>query len=95
MPKGQNHTILYAPGMEEMALGIAAILEGATALCTTDIKKDTAPTFCAALCWEAFPSGDPDLKLRMSAVRDKHVIFLMNHDTMYLFEQLGARPGHS
>lgn len=51
----QNHTILYAPGMEEMALGIAAIVEGATALCTTDILKGTAPTFCTALCWENFP----------------------------------------
>ncbi|KAL3903926.1 MAG: hypothetical protein SGPRY_011483, partial [Prymnesium sp.] len=84
------HTILYAPGMEEMALGIAALLEGATALCTTDLVSSSAPTFCAALCWEKFPSGDPNIKLRMSAVRNKHVILLMNHDTMYLFEQLAV-----
>ena len=89
MPKG-SYTILYAPGMEEMALGIAALVEGATALCTSDIVASSAPTFCAALCWEKFPSGDPNLKLRMSAVRDKHVIFLMNHDTSSLFEQLAV-----
>ena len=63
---------------------------GATALCTTDILSSSAPSFCAALCWEQFPSGDPNLKLRTSAVRDKHVILLMNHDTMYLFEQLAV-----
>ncbi|KAL1523575.1 hypothetical protein AB1Y20_018511 [Prymnesium parvum] len=85
-----SHTILYAPGMEEMALGIAALVEGATALCTTELINSAAPPFCAALCWEKFPSGDPNLKLRMSAVRDKHVILLMNHDTMYLFEQLAV-----
>ena len=80
-----THTILYAPGLEEMALGIAAEIEGAgPALCTSDFFGDGCTPEQTGLCWEAFPSGDPNLKLRVEAVRDKHVVLVMNHDTLHL-----------
>ena len=80
-----THTILYAPGLEEMALGIAAEIEGAgPALCTSDFFADGCTPEQTGLCWEAFPSGDPNLKLRVEAVKDKHVVLVMNHDTLHL-----------
>ena len=86
-----THTILYAPGLEEMALGIAAEIDGAgPVLCTSDLLGSGVPVERAGLCWEAFPSGDPNLKLRVAAVRDKHVVLIMNHDTLHLFEQLAV-----
>ena len=41
------------------------------------------------VAWGSFPSGDPDIKLCIDAIRDKHVVFIMNcEDSESLFRQL-------
>ena len=80
-----KYTVLHAPGLETQAQDVASKLEGAVpVLCTTNIMPDSS----GALCWDSFPSGDPNIKLRIEAIKDKHVVFLMHHDTRTFFEQV-------
>ena len=30
------------------------------------------------VAWDSFPSDDPNIKVRIDAVKDKHVVFLLN-----------------
>ena len=32
----------------------------------------------AGVAWDSFPSDDPNIKVRIDAVKDKHVVFLLN-----------------
>ena len=78
-------TVLHAPGLEEQAKDIASNLDGAVPVfCTANIM----PNNSGALCWDSFPSGDPNIKLRIEAIKDKHVVYLMHHDTRTFFEQV-------
>ena len=59
-----KYTVLHAPGLEKQAQDVASKLEGAVpVLCTTNIMPDSS----GALCWDSFPSGDPNIKLRIEA----------------------------
>ena len=80
------YTILYAPGLADIASDMAREFQGSAVMCTSDVL----PAKETVLCWDQFPSGDPNLKLRVSAIRDKHIVLLMNHDTLHLFEQLAV-----
>ena len=81
-------TVLYPPDMALLADELAPELGvDARVLCTSEIAElGPAP----AACWETFPSGDPDIKLRIDAVRGRHVIFLMSSDKEMIFEQLSV-----
>ena len=82
-------TVLHAPGLEEQAKDIASKLEGSVPVfCTANIM----PNHSGALCWDSFPSGDPNIKLRIEAIKDKHVVYLMHHDTRTFFEQVSSAP---
>jgi hypothetical protein len=86
-----DYTVLYLPGMEKMALGVAEQLgDDLPVLCTDDMFAAEHDTQWSetGLVWERFPSGDPDIKMRIELVRDRHVVLVMNHDTVNLFEQL-------
>ena len=85
-------TVLYLPGLEKMALGLAETLGvGVPVLCTDDLQSMPASSWNdTGLAWERFPSGDPDIKLRVDYIRDRHVVLIMNHDTVHLFEQLAV-----
>lgn len=82
-------TILYPAGMEEMAQEIAkSIGTEATVLCTSAALSSTTPEN-VGLDWGTFPSGDPNIKLRIDAVKDKHVVLLFSQDgSQGMFEQL-------
>lgn len=88
------YIVLYLPGLEEMALGVARHLGDAhPVLCTSSIYDGVDTTdhhTDTGVAWESFPSGDPDIKMRVSALKDRHVVLLMNHDTIHLFEQLAV-----
>ena len=82
-----EYTVLHAPNLESLAQDIASQLEGTVpVLCTSGLL----PSSQTGLCWDAFPSGDPNIKVRIDTVRDKHVVLVMNHDTMHLFEQMAV-----
>mmetsp|Transcript_50047 Transcript_50047/g.108450 ORF Transcript_50047/g.108450 Transcript_50047/m.108450 type:complete len:501 (+) Transcript_50047:197-1699(+) len=84
-------TIVYAPGLREMAMGLEERLGGCEALlCTSDEDESLSPSLNSGVCWDSFPSGDPNVKLRIDAIRDRDVIFIMSHRTEYLFEQLAV-----
>ena len=84
MPEdGEGYTILYQPGMEGIAYGLADQLATPLTLCTTELEP------AAAMCSEKFPSGDPNLRLRIDLVRDRHVVLLFSQDgAAGIFEQL-------
>uniref|UniRef100_A0A7S3FM32 Uncharacterized protein n=1 Tax=Haptolina ericina TaxID=156174 RepID=A0A7S3FM32_9EUKA len=69
--------------MTKLAEALASELGCALTLCTSELKS------AAAMCLESFPSGDPNVKLRIEAVRDQHVVLLFDQgpDTN-TFEQL-------
>ena len=82
-----KYTVLHAPGLERLAKEIAEELGGTVpVLCTSNVLPNRA----TGLCWDCFPSGDPNIKLRVDAIRDRHVLLLMNHDTLHLFEQMAV-----
>ena len=82
-----EYAVLHAPKLESLAQDIASQLEGTVpVLCTSGLL----PTSQTGLCWDTFPSGDPNIKVRIDTVRDKHVVLVMNHDTMHLFEQMAV-----
>lgn len=87
-----RQTVLYLPGLEKMALGVAEHMgDGTPVLCTDDLSGMSAEGRDeTGLAWERFPSGDPDIKLRIDYIKDRHVILIMNHDTVHLFEQLAV-----
>jgi len=86
-PATRGYTVLHAPNLESLAQDIASQLEGTVpVLCTSGL----IPSSQTGLCWDAFPSGDPNIKVRIETVRDKHVVLVMNHDTMHLFEQIAV-----
>ena len=91
-------TILYAPGMQAAAQELVDSGEGYGAcnfLCTEAVvPKDLAAQgfgskgVCA---WNTFSSDDPDVKLRIDALVDKHVVFFMNCERNdSLFTQLNV-----
>lgn len=57
------------------------------AICTGSLA---GLAFAPAACWETFPSGDPNIKLALDAVRGRHVIFLISSDSALLFDQLAV-----
>mmetsp|Transcript_38336 Transcript_38336/g.124701 ORF Transcript_38336/g.124701 Transcript_38336/m.124701 type:complete len:533 (+) Transcript_38336:58-1656(+) len=91
LPIGHGeYTVLYPPGLAKMALGLAENLgDNLPVLCTDDIFSGGSIDE-TGLAWERFPSGDPNIKLRVDLIRDRHVVLLMNHDTIFLFEQLAV-----
>ena len=60
----RRYTVLYLPGLEEMAVGVAKQLgDSSPVLCTSSLSD---PAFeGTSLCWGKFPSGDPDIKVRV------------------------------
>ena len=78
-----SRTLLYPESMTKLAEALASELGCALTLCTSELKS------AAAMCLESFPSGDPNVKLRIEAVRDQHVVLLFDQgpDTN-TFEQL-------
>ena len=85
MPLRNGHTILYQPAMADVARGIAAHLGTELTMCTTELSE------VAAMCSERFPSGDPNIKLRIDLVRDRHVVLLVSQDSSSgVFEQLSV-----
>ena len=82
-----KYTVLHAPNLESLAQDIANQLDvRVPVLCTSGLLPSTQ----TGLCWDSFPSGDPNIKLRIDMVRDKHIVLVMNHDTMHLFEQISV-----
>lgn len=79
-------TVLYAPGLEGMAKELAKELESDYPAVCTDSLSDGSED--PAVSWEHFPSGDPNIKVSLKAVQNRHVVFLMNSDKEMLFEQL-------
>lgn len=80
-------TVLHAPGLKGLAEGVAKHLGSTLVHCISNMMPMPSET---GLCWDSFPSGDPNLKLRIDAIKGKHVVLLMNHDTAHLFEQLAV-----
>ena len=85
-----DYTVLYLPGLEKMALGLAEELGDSLPVLCTDELATVQNHEEMGMAWERFPSGDPDLKLRVDFIKDRHVVLLMNHDTVHLFEQLAV-----
>jgi len=87
-----EYTVLYAPGMDPTARQVARLLGNkSTTLCTADITRRSGlhGDDMMAVCWESFPSDDPNIKLLISAVRGKHIVLLLNlDDPKSQFEQL-------
>lgn len=88
-------TILYAPGMETLARELRDTLDLPLALCTSEVsvtelvERDFLHR--GNVCWDRFPSDDPNVKLRVDCIRDKHIIFLMNMEQpKLLFDQLSV-----
>jgi len=79
--------VLHAPGLTALAEGVAKHLGSTLVHCISNVMP---PPSATGLCWDSFPSGDPNLKLRIDAIKGKHVVLLMNHDTAHLFEQLAV-----
>ena len=77
--------VLYSPGFAEMAAGVAEACGAAHVLCASGMGAGSVRD---ALCWERFPSDDPNVKLRVELVRDAHVVLLMSHENALIFEQL-------
>ena len=73
----RDTVVLHAPGNEKMAGALAQALgsdsTSSKVLCASQVSSDPA-----ALSWEHFPTCDPNLKLRIDAVVDKHVVFLFD-----------------
>jgi len=80
--------------MEEIARDLQKELGARALLCTKDMLLDTENSGPeelrnAGICWDRFKSNDPNIRLRVDAVRDKHIIFIMNMEQNdALFEQL-------
>ena len=72
-----SKTILYTPSMKAMAESLASEMGNTVTLCTTELKD--AATMC--MCMEAFPSGDPNIKLRIDSIRDRDVVLLFAQDS--------------
>lgn len=78
-------TILYPEGLGGLAESLARRLGAELTLCTSRIADQ------AAMVAEAFPSGDPNVKLSIEAIRDRHVVLLMSQDAVTpIFEQLSV-----
>ena len=78
---GEPVVLLHAPGSEKMAAAICdALGPGACSSAVySQSKPDSGATPAdAALCWERFPSDDPNIKLRISELRDRHVVLLFD-----------------
>lgn len=92
----ENSTVLYAPGMDAMAKDLQMRLGAPEVLCTKDMMLDTKnlglnELRTAGICWDRFKSDDPNIKLRVETVKDKHIIFIMNMEQNdALFEQLAV-----
>ena len=65
----QDKVVLYPPGMETMAAQLCEALGVSTPVCTSQIS--TALSASPTLCWERFPSGDPNVKVRTDLRRLK------------------------
>ena len=72
LPIGHGeYTVLYPPGLAKMALGLAENLgDNLPVLCTDDIFSGGSIDE-TGLAWERFPSGDPNIKLRVDLIRDR------------------------
>ena len=87
----EQRTVLYLPGLKDMANGLATRLGGAPVVCTEDLKNIAgASKSSLGVAWEQFPSGDPDMKLRIDMIKDRHVVLLVHHDTTRFFEQMSV-----
>ncbi len=83
----QDKVVLYPPGLEAMAAQLCDALGVSTPLCTAQLTN--SPSASPTLCWERFPSGDPNVKVRIDAIRDRDVVVILNMDSNeYQFEQL-------
>ena len=73
----RDTVVLHAPGNEKMAGALAQALgserTSSKLVCASQLSSDPA-----ALSWDHFPTRDPNLKLRIDAVVDKHVVFLFD-----------------
>lgn len=73
----RDTVVLHAPGNEKMAGALAQALGSESTssklVCASQLSSDPA-----ALSWDHFPTRDPNLKLRIDAVVDKHVVFLFD-----------------
>lgn len=68
--------IIAAPGLEKMGKDLAK-------------KLGSASQDIAAVDWDSFPSGDPNIRFRWQDVQGQHVVFLFDTvDRSKLFEQL-------
>jgi len=82
----QPPTVLYGPGLDAMAKDLAQLLScDQSAICTDQLSEATESP---AAVWEKFPSDDPDIKVNLDAVRNRHIVFLINSDKSMIFEQL-------
>ena len=55
-----------------------------TTICSDHVEPSKLPdhfTRKAGVVWDDFPSDDPNIKVLIDAVRDKHVVFLLNCDS--------------
>lgn len=57
-----DKVVLYPPGMEAMAAQLCEALGVSTPVCSNQIS--TALSASPTLCWERFPSGDANVKVR-------------------------------
>eukprot|EP00325_Prymnesiales_sp_UTEX-LB-985_P034838 CAMPEP_0174744884 /NCGR_PEP_ID=MMETSP1094-20130205/85532_1 /TAXON_ID=156173 /ORGANISM="Chrysochromulina brevifilum, Strain UTEX LB 985" /LENGTH=107 /DNA_ID=CAMNT_0015949361 /DNA_START=29 /DNA_END=348 /DNA_ORIENTATION=- len=79
---------MCSPGMEQMAHGIREELlsDRLRSGRSLDVHAEAN-----VVVWNHFPSGDPNIRLRIDAIRDKHVVLLMNMGTLEaFFEQLAV-----
>ena len=83
-------TIIYGKGFESMAIGLQKELEARGESILPPMCTEYADS-SATLAWGHFANGDPNIKLNVAALHDRHVILLMSMDSIKgFFEQLAV-----
>ena len=81
-------TIVCSEGMEDMARGVDEELRRDRDDASRS-RIGVVPTDSDVVVWERFPSGDPNIRLRVKELHDRHVVLIMNMDNLSgFFEQL-------